>query len=221
MKLLRDPLGRPIPRLYFKAEDLDQRCEAIAADFMDRHCGGYSLPIPTDDIIKMIEADADDLDLYADLPEGIDGFTDFFVDRKPRVLIAKYLSDLRYEKRLRMTLCHEFGHVWFHAPLWRYAVEPDRRPVDPCWTCHRDTIESAPENDWMEWQAAYIGGAILMPADSVRLWAREIALERDRPPVNQESLLARDMIHGLMRLCEASEQAAQVRLRQLGLITWA
>ena len=40
----------------------------------------------------MIEADTDDLDLYADLPDDEDGHTDFFVDRKPIVKIAKRLS---------------------------------------------------------------------------------------------------------------------------------
>ena len=70
MKLLRDPLGRPIKRLYFSTEELDERCERKIADFMDQHCGGFRLPIPTDDIVRMIEADTDDLDLYADLPEG-------------------------------------------------------------------------------------------------------------------------------------------------------
>ena len=35
MKLLRDPLGRPIKRLYFKTEELDDRCERIVVDFMD------------------------------------------------------------------------------------------------------------------------------------------------------------------------------------------
>jgi hypothetical protein len=85
MKVLRDPLGRPIKRLYFKTEELDDRCEPIIKEFMDRRSGGFSLPIPTDEIIRMIEADADDLDMYEDLPEGLDGFTEFFVDREPRV----------------------------------------------------------------------------------------------------------------------------------------
>ena len=119
MKLLRDPLGRPIKRLYFKTEELDERCEQIIADFMLRRSGGFKLPIPTDDLIRMIEAEADDLDMYADLPEEQDGYTDFFFDRKPRVKISARLSDPRYENRLRFTLGHEYGHVWFHAPLWR------------------------------------------------------------------------------------------------------
>jgi hypothetical protein len=63
MKLLREPLGRPIKRLYFKTEELDQQCERIIAEFMDRHAGGLRLPIPTGDLIRMINAEANDLDL--------------------------------------------------------------------------------------------------------------------------------------------------------------
>jgi len=68
MKLLRDPLGRPIKRLYFKTEEPDERCEQIIAEFIDHRSGSFRLPIPTEDIIRMIAAEADDLDLYADLP---------------------------------------------------------------------------------------------------------------------------------------------------------
>ena len=110
MKLLRDPLGRPIKRLYFKTEELDEQCERIIAEFMDQHSGGFRLPIPTDDIIRMIEAEANDLDLYADLSENVDGYTDYFTDRNPDVKISERLAPSRYENRLRMTLGHEYGH---------------------------------------------------------------------------------------------------------------
>jgi Zn-dependent peptidase ImmA (M78 family) len=221
MKLLRDPLGRPIPRLYFNLDELDRECERIVADFMDRHSGGFGLPVPTDDIIRMIEMEADDLDMYASLPEELDGYTDFFFDRNPRVSIAKRLSDRRYENRLRMTLGHEFGHVRFHAPLWRDTrVERGRRPVDPCWSCHRDTIVTAPENDWMEWQAAYIGGALLMPRHPVRLMVREIAVrEAMEPPVGADSDLGQALILRVTKGCQVSQQAARVRLVKLGLLS--
>ena len=218
MKVLRDPLGRPIDRLYFKADELDDRCERKIADFMDRHCGGFRLPIPTDDLIRMIEAETDDLDMYADLPEEEDGHTDFFADRKPRVKIAKRLSDPRYENRLRMTLGHEYGHVWFHAPLWRKSGSD--YPAEPRWTCHRDRIVDAPQSDWMEFQAAYIGGALLMPASDVKSWTSEIAMrEAKQPPVSADSDLGLAMIQRLIRRCRVSEQAARVRLLRLHLLT--
>jgi Zn-dependent peptidase ImmA (M78 family) len=217
MKLLRDPLGRPIPRIYFKTDDLDERCERKIEDFMDQHCGGFRLPIPTDDLIRLIEMDADDLDMYSELPEDEDGHTDFFADRKPVVKISKRLSDPRYENRLRMTLGHEYGHVWFHAPLWRKPRLD--HPTDPRWTCHRDRIVDAPQTDWMEFQAAYIGGALLMPRDSLRLWTREIVMrESKQPPVPSESDLGRAVIERAMRRCQVSEHAARVRLLRLRLL---
>ena len=221
MKLLRDPLGRPIKRLYFKAEELDERCERMIADFMDHRSGGFRLPIPTDDIIRMIEAEADDLDMYADLPEGQDGYTDFFFDRKPDVKISARLSDPRYENRLRFTLGHEYGHVWFHAPLWRKSEQkPDSRPADPCWTCHRENIETAPENDWMEFQAGYIGGALLMPKSEVSMLVGEIAMREGRNfPLRADSEPGRAAIERIMRRCQVSEQAARVRLLRLGLLS--
>ena len=69
MKLLRDPLGRPIKRLYVRTEELDERCEQILAEFMRLHSSGFRLPIPTGEIISMIAADAD-LDRGA---EGVGG----------------------------------------------------------------------------------------------------------------------------------------------------
>jgi Zn-dependent peptidase ImmA (M78 family) len=221
MKLLRDPLGRPIPRLYFDIDELDRECEQIVTNFMDCHSAGFSLPVPTDDIIRMIEMEADDLDMYADLPEELDGYTDFFFERKPRVRIAKRLSDPRYENRLRMTLSHEFGHVRFHAPLWRDGrLERDRRPAEPCWTCNRDTIVTAPENDWMEWQAAYIGGALLMPREPIRLLVLEIAMrEPGELAVGADSDLGQAAILRVMKGCQVSQQAARVRLGKLGLLS--
>ncbi len=220
MKLLRDPLGRPIKRFYFKPEELDERCERIIAGFMDQHAGGFRLPIPTSDIIRIIKREANDLDLYADLPENIDGYTDYFTHRNPDVKISQRLAATRYHNRLRFTLAHEYGHVWFHAPLWRKPEQDPTRPASPCWTCYRDTVGTAPENDWMEWQADHIGGAPLMPRSYLFEWAGEIAMwEGKIPPLQADSDLGRALMQRVMRRCQVSEQAARVRLLRLGLLT--
>ena len=62
MKPLRDPLGRPIRRIYLKTDVLDRRCEGIIREFMNRRSGGYRLPIPTDELVRLIEERAATVD---------------------------------------------------------------------------------------------------------------------------------------------------------------
>ena len=109
----------------------------------------------------------------------------------------------------------------FHAPLWRKSgPDPDPRPAARSWRCDRDTIVTAPENDWMEWQAAYISGALLMPRSEVSLMVGEIAMREGRKfPARAVSELGRAAIGLIMRRCQVSEQAARVRLLRLGLLT--
>jgi hypothetical protein len=89
-KYLRDQLGRPIPRLFFEdPKELDAECEDIIGDFMQRRYGSFRLPIPTQALIQLIDEEADDLDLYAQLPDGVEGLTDFFTDRRPNVPVLR------------------------------------------------------------------------------------------------------------------------------------
>jgi hypothetical protein len=221
MKALRDPLGRPIQRLYFKTEVLDARCEGIIKSFMDRRSGGFRLPIPTDELTRLIEEEADDLDLYAQLPDGVEGLTDFFADRRPKVRIAESLYRTRSDHRLRTTLAHEFGHVNLHAPLWRRdGATADGHPAEPSWTCARETIVDAPENDWMEWQAGYVCGALLMPASVVREWVQELAVRSNaKPPFGVESPSGTELISIVAKGCDVSDLAARIRLLKLGTVS--
>src|SRR5258705_373307 len=89
--------------------------------------------------------------------------------------------------------------------LYFKTEELDSHPADPCWTCHRETIETAAENDWMEFQAGYIGGALLMPKSEVSLLVGEIAMrEGGEPPLRVDSELGRAAIERIMRRCQVS-----------------
>jgi Zn-dependent peptidase ImmA (M78 family) len=152
-------------------------------------------------------------------PKAWDGYTDYFTDRNPNVKISQRLAATRYHNHLRFTLAQEYGHVWFHAPLWRKSEQDRTRPTTPCWTCYRDTIGNAPENDWMEWQADHIGGALLMPRSYAVEWAGEIAVrEANTLPLYVDSELGRAGIERLKRRRQVSEQAAPVQLLRLGLL---
>jgi hypothetical protein len=95
MKYVSDRSGRFPKRPHYEPSELDQECEHIITDFMRSHCGGFRLPIPTEALTKLIERDAEDLDLYADLSEegeDVEGVTAFVPQQKPRVRISSSLS---------------------------------------------------------------------------------------------------------------------------------
>lgn len=108
-----------------------------------------------------------------------------------------------------------------HAPLWRHeGAVSDGHPEQPTWSCARDTIVDAPENDWMEWQAGYVCGALLMPATAIRAWAKEFAARfHAKPPFAAESLPGADLISIIAKGCDVSDLAARIRLYKLGLLS--
>jgi|ERR1700693_1169390 len=87
MRYIRDRTGRFPQRPHYEARELDEECERIITQFMKESCGSFVLPIPTEALTKLIERDAADLDLYADLTsEGADvqGLTNFYPARRAR-----------------------------------------------------------------------------------------------------------------------------------------
>jgi Zn-dependent peptidase ImmA (M78 family) len=219
MRSYRDPLGRPIRWLYLKTEVLDRRCEGIMREFMNRRSGGYRLPIPTDELIRLLEERAGKVDTYADLPEGIHGQTLLFYDRRPIVRIAESIYRTRSDHRVRTTATHEFGHVWLHAPLWREAGARMAGGGGPVWNCHREKIVNAAKTDWVEWQAGWVSGAILMPASALRAWAAECGEKFGaRLPFRVESPAGVELIKLVAERCDVSMHAVRVRLSKLGLI---
>jgi Zn-dependent peptidase ImmA (M78 family) len=132
--------------------------------------------VATDELSILIEQHNASLDSSVDLSEygqDVEGMTAFYPDRSPEVSISNQLAnDLRRENRLRTTLAHEFGHVHFHRHLWAEKFLTgrlfDRRSTENKVICKRDSILDAKETDWMEWQAGYVSGAILMPIGPIR-----------------------------------------------------
>ena len=122
MKWVRDRTGRFERRPYYYQQEIDVQCEEVLASYWKDRGKSPTFPISTDDLTVLIEHEASELDLYANMAsEGrdVEGVTEFFPRKKPVVLIAKYLSDQpSRENRLRSTLAHELGHVVFHNVLW-------------------------------------------------------------------------------------------------------
>jgi hypothetical protein len=228
VKYVGDTTGRFSQRPHYEQSELDQECERLITDFLMASYGHVILPVPTDALTKLIERDADDLDLYADLSEegpGVEGVTTFFVDRKPRVRIAKELSeDERREHRLRTTLTHEYGHVFFHAPLWRAPVTQNMFPelvAGTSQSCHRDSIVAASPVDWMEWQAGYVCSSLLTPISRLMAIVEATFSELG---LYGSALLGTPggskLIRRVMDQFDVSHDAARVRLIKLGYLSY-
>jgi hypothetical protein len=227
VRYVADRTGRFTQRPHYEPKDLDRECEAIVRTFLKERHGTVAYPFTTDDLTVLIERDTESLDQYADLSgygRDVEGVTQFQPGRKPKVLISETLSaaDNR-QNRLRMTLAHEYGHVRFHAPLWELEPpSPDLLRANPranMQVCFRDKILDASRTDWMEWQAGYAGGALLMPVSRVRALVGEYCESYGLfGVVGQDSLHGRALIDRIIAAFAVSPDAARIRLIKLGIL---
>jgi Zn-dependent peptidase ImmA (M78 family) len=227
VKMVRDATGRFAARPHYEPSELDQECERVLFPFLRARHGKIEFPISTNDLTVLIEQHADSLDMYADLSgygEDVEGMSEFYSDRGPKVSISeKIANDRRRKNRLRSTLAHEFGHLHFHRHLWDEKLSVGRLfakddPTNKA-ICKRDRIVDAPAYDWMEWQAGYISGAILMPSSRVRRLVSNYCGERGLHGDVFAGSHHRCVLTGIVReTFEVSEEAARVRLLKLRLL---
>jgi hypothetical protein len=227
MKLISDTTHRFARRPHYEPRELDMECEDLVSSFLRDRYSAINFPISTEDLTLLIERDTDDLDSAADLADlgdDVEGVTDFFRDKKPRVRIAAHLWEgPSRENRLRTTLAHEFGHVHFHNYLYHVEAGPELfTPVTKGHPlrCKRQTVHGTPSRDWMEWQAGYASGALLMPVSFARRIADATLKESGLiGPVATESAEGSNLIARIAGLFQISLDAARVRLSQLAYLT--
>ncbi len=227
MRTTRDASGRFPERPFYTERELDDMFEHIVTSFLRQRRNAIAFPLTTDDLTVLIEEDVSDLDLYADLSgygSEVEGMTKFEPGSKPHVAIAAELSESSCrENRLRTTLAHEYGHVRLHADLYDlYALRRplfDQRHEPVAIYCKRATILSAKQSDWMEWQAGYACGAILMPRSYVQRIVREQQETRHIfGAVRDTSSDGIALIKAVAESFRVSNDAARIRLLRLGVL---
>ena len=229
IRWIKDPTGRFPERPFYRQEDLDSLSEEWIVSFLLDRYGKAEFPVSTEDLTVMIECDASDLDQYADLSEEgaedeeVQGLTLFYPDRKPVVKIAQELAESSHrEHRLRTTLTHEFGHVKLHARLWPFnqaRLFPDEDEA-PGPRCKRGGIIGGSGADWMEWQAGYVSGAVLMPVSRLtELVQGAFNAWGAYGKVQSASVQGADLVASIAHEFDVSPDAARVRLSQLGYLT--
>ena len=229
IRWIKDPTGRFPERPFYRQEDLDNLSEGWIVGFLMERYGKAEFPVSTEDLTVMIERDTSDLDQYADLSEEgeedeeVQGLTLFYRDRKPEVKIAQELADDGYrENRLRTTLTHEFAHVKLHGGLWPFdqpRLFPDVQEA-PGPRCKRPGEIGGYGADWMEWQAGYVSGAVLMPISLLKGLVQEAFTAWGAfGNIPRASAQAADLIARVAHRFDVSTDAARVRLSQLGCLT--
>ena len=129
------------------------------------------------------------------------------------------------ENRLRTTLTHEWGHVHFHQFMFEVETRPRSLFGDDVPSvsnkCMRDNIVGASETDWMEWQAGYVCGAILIPGgpliDTVQAFRRDNGLPLSNLALNSEA--GQRLIDTVPAAFQTSKDAARVRLLKKRILT--
>lgn len=224
MEWVPDRSGRFPERPHFAPDELDAECERLITEFLQNRHGRVEFPIETDDLTVLIEGAVADLDMYADLSdEGgeVEGVTEFRPGQRPRVRISAMLASTpQLENRLRTTLTHEFGHVHFHRFL--FELQPRRQLLFPAPNeprvnkCKRGAIVGAKPADWMEWQAGYACGALLMPRGALQREVQAVSAGRGLSPgtIGAQSTDGAAMIARIATVFKVSRDAARVRLMQ-------
>jgi Zn-dependent peptidase ImmA (M78 family) len=222
--MVADRTGRFAERPYYDAVELDRDCECLVSAFLNSR-PGRSLPLQTDELTILIEQAGATLDSSVDLSgygHDVHGMTVFRKDQAPEVSISDLLSAPHRENRLRSTLAHEYGHVRYHAPLWesKFAGRLFDTGTANRIICKGNTILGPDDTDWMEWQAGYASGAILMPAAAIRRLVADICAPRGlHSAVTLASPNAAMIITAVAAEFLVSEEAARVRLIKLGLLS--
>jgi hypothetical protein len=215
VKLIPDGTGRFPERPHYEIDELEDECERIITSLLERRHGQIVIPVPTDALRVLIEGEAAKL-LRADLSgegEEVHGITEFFPGNKPRVSIARELAQPWRAHRERTTLTHEYGHVHWHTPLYdQYCRRGERHK------CKRgQLLPRVGRTDWMEWQAGYVSGALLMLRSRVRLQIEAFRREYQvRLPLSIGSDDGQILIGRVSELFDVSREAAGIRLSLLG-----
>jgi hypothetical protein len=218
-----DNAGRFPKRPHYEPEELDAECESIIEDVLRTRHGKVEYPVPTDDLFFMLEQVAI-VDSYATFEaESGDtwGESEFVPGQQPRVRIASRLAEnTRLENPLRTTLTHEHGHVLFHGPLFElrnaqpklFTADPSKKEI-----CKREQVDGRGQRDWMEWQAGYCSGALLMPRGALRRLLTDFLKQHQITvaQIDKNSLEAIDLVSAVEERFGVSREAAAYRLRQL------
>jgi Zn-dependent peptidase ImmA (M78 family) len=215
MRMVRDRSGRFPQRPHWAIGELERKCEEAIIGLLIQRYGFERIAVPTEALMELVHWLGADLlfqDQLSDHKYDIFGYTDFR-EKQPLVVIATELMEQhRRNNRLRMTLAHECSHVLLHT--WLYARYGAACSQQVCYW--KDLLPHERVTDWMEWQAGYGGGGLLMPESFIRRTVAAYCRERRvEGPFKKSSPAGATLIDRAALTFEVSTEAAMVRLAKL------
>jgi hypothetical protein len=143
---------------------------------------------------------------------------DFTYQETSPVKMAKKLSQQRRKlERVREKFSQENGGV-DSGSISNIKTGPvDNPEAAYVFRCRQSRILDAPVWDWMEWQASYVGGAILMPLSALRNVVRDKVKSWDgQGELPADSEREQELITVVAEKFDVSGDAVKVRLSKLG-----
>ncbi len=138
----------------------------------------------------------------------------------PQTGFVQKLSRQRQQfQRFRTSIAAGENPVPRRSISYSPSPRPPRKRFNTGPRCHRTFIFDAPVFDWMEWQASYACGAILMPAAEVRDAVKNYQPNRQptgSPPSTSPAVSG--LIAHIAGAFDVSPEATQIRLTRLGII---
>ena len=230
MRWSRDVLGRD--RIWYSPDEI----ESIMEDESRKAGLVATAEHPAVDLEAFLERHLGAaLDQYALLPADVLGQTQFETGGGIRVAINADLTGVADDAgsisqvgRWRATLAHEAAHVLLHRVLFEVPqgqgalFDTDAQPRPTLMRClKRDVTAGRRASDWREVQANQGMAALLMPRKlfvGVAHTIRE-GLALMPFPLFDGSIECKRLVLALATRLDVSRQAAQIRLRTLGLVT--
>ncbi len=142
----------------------------------------------------------------------------------PRIILDKTHEESESSMRVRFTLAHELGHFVLHR---HRKIKNTEELIDTAEDLPRYFITPKKSRNWVEWQANYFAGALLIPPAPVekelKIIQKDMEIKRNIGEIYLDDSASnkRDFLGTLAKLAiffNVSQTCMEIRLRQLNLL---
>lgn len=138
------------------------------------------------------------------------------------VLISSTLCSTKNIPRKRFTEAHEVSHWILHRPYFDHLTQDNNPRMIACRAVGCNNTARKNNSNWLEWQADTLAAALLMPQNvflaTVRQAVRDAGLLRSYIIEERDHDVFYRIIQPISKQFAVSQSAAEIRMRQLGLI---